>query len=74
MRNSLLDEIMPGIQPIDPQPAFQSVDIPSEIVLVRKTKVVRCIISYISGYIARYLLRRIEKCSSCKQNITYQNK
>lgn len=71
LRSFLLNENIPGVQHLDSQPMAHSL-VPSQIVLVKKTKVARCITSYISGYVARYLLKRFGKCNNCKQNITHQ--
>lgn len=73
LRSFLLNENIPGVHNLDPQPVAHSIGIP-QIVLVKKTKVARCITSYISGYVARYLLNHFGKCNNCKENITYQDK
>lgn len=71
LRSFLTGQYIEGIQPIETP--SENVCLPLDIPFYQKTKVARCTITYMSGYIARVLLKYCKNCEICKQNLCIQH-
>lgn len=69
LRSFLLNESIDGVQPLDSAQSERAQ--PLNISFVKRNKVARCIITYISGYVTKFLLKRFGDCKNCKENISF---
>ncbi|KAJ8910621.1 hypothetical protein NQ315_002857 [Exocentrus adspersus] len=69
LRSFITGEVLPGVTPL---PDYEEPEVPSTVTLHRRSKVSRCTATYISGFIARKLLRKT-KCENCKSNLLFRD-
>ncbi|KAJ8911831.1 hypothetical protein NQ315_012561 [Exocentrus adspersus] len=69
LRSFITGEVLPGVTPL---PDDEEPEVPSTVTLHRRSKVSRCTATYISGFIARKLLRKT-KCENCKSNLLFRD-
>lgn len=67
----LCREYIAGVQILD-NVRIENTSLASESQLYKKVKVSSCITAYISGYIARVLLKFFGNCAICEINIRFQ--
>lgn len=77
LRSFLTGELIPGVRPLETDEDFTSKisDISKDIPLQNRTKIARCTIVYMSGYIAKTILKSpfIKKCDHCKKNLSIRH-
>lgn len=71
LREFLCREYIAGVQSVDSLAIENTSHIP-ETRLYKKVKVSSCITTYISGYVARFLLKYFGNCRICNNNICFQ--
>lgn len=71
LRSFLCGEFIAGVQPLE-EGVVENTTLASQVLLYKKVKVARCITTYISGYVARFLLKSFGRCVLCKKNICFQ--
>lgn len=70
LRHFITGEVFPGILSLPNDVSLPPV--PPEIAISRRTKLGKCTINYISGFIFKKLLRKIN-CAACRQNLSFRD-
>lgn len=71
LRCFLTGEVIAGIAPIEDSSVI--VEPPQNIPIFRKSKIARCTATYISGFVAKKMLRKVSSCSACKKNLFFRD-
>lgn len=69
LRYFLTSEILPGVESIETD--IDEFEIPPSAVSYRTSKLSRCTFTYISGFIARKVLKKIH-CDNCRNNMLFR--
>lgn len=66
----LTGDVVPGVSLLEPEDI--AITIPPSVTDFKKSKITRCILTYISGFIAKKLLKQID-FDICKQKLLYRD-
>lgn len=69
LRYFLTSEVLPGIARLDSE--IDDIEIPPSVTTYKKTQISRCTITYISGFIARKTMKKVN-CTDCKKKFLFR--
>ncbi|XP_050515515.1 uncharacterized protein LOC126890548 [Diabrotica virgifera virgifera] len=70
LRFFLTGEVLPGCTPLVPDLNYS---LPMSVSNVKKTRVGRCTVTYVAGYVAKKVLKKVS-CEQCKYNMLFRDK